>query len=473
MTQPARTSTGTPVLSLLVWVCRGLLGLVRWSVRWLLRHPAVALILIVALVVPWRDPVGTAVIGAWLLLLAVVWRLVTTRSLRRRARFWLRARRRSLVIYRPAWRAAVVSVGLTITDRGREYRPAIKKITSNCAVDEITAVMLPGQTVEDWSKNAPRLAQTFGVLEARVRSVPGRPRLVRLWFLINDPLCRPIQMITTVDRGVDLQALPVGVCEDGELYRLRLLDSHVLVAGATGSGKGSVLWSTIAALAPDIDTGRVALWVVDPKGGMELAPGAGLFARFVYGDPEDGEAEREFADLLEDAVAVMRRRQNDLRGVTRLHRPTANEPLIVLVIDELASLTAYATDRDAKKRIATALSLLLSQGRAVGVSVIGALQDPRKEVLPFRDLFPTRIALRLAEAEQVAFVLGNGARDRGARCDQIPETLPGVGYVALDGVAEPVRVRFAHITDHDIAGLAGRYAHRDLVDTLGRAREVT
>jgi S-DNA-T family DNA segregation ATPase FtsK/SpoIIIE len=127
------------------------------------------------------------------------------------------------------------------------------------------------------------------------------------------------------------------------------------------------------------------------------------------------------------------------------------------VVDELASLTAYVTDRDAKRRIASALSLLLSQGRAVGVTVIGALQDPRKEVLPFRDLFPTRIALRVSEAEHVGLILGPGARARGARCDAIPESLPGVGFVALDGMAEPVRVRFAHVTDADIADLAIRY----------------
>src|SRR5262249_17118288 len=149
-----------------------------------------------------------------------------------------------------------------------------------------------------------------------------------------------------------------------------------------------------------------------------------------------------------------RHRQARLRGVTRLHEPSTAEPLIVFVADELAALTAYLTDREAKKRIAAALSLLLSQGRAVGVLVVAALQDPRKEVLPARDLFPTRIALRVTEPEQVDMVLGDGARRRGARCDHIPETLPGVGYVALDGIAEPIRVRFAHITDTHIDSLA-------------------
>ena len=132
-------------------------------------------------------------------------------------------------------------------------------------------------------------------------------------------------------------------------------------------------------------------------------------------------------------MAVMRARQDRLRGITRLHTPTTAEPLIVLVVDELAALTGWVMDRTAKRRIESALGLLLSQGRAVGVVVVGAVQDPRKETLPMRDLFPTRIALRLAEAEQVALVLGPGARNRGAVCDRIPDSLPGVGYVQVDG----------------------------------------
>jgi S-DNA-T family DNA segregation ATPase FtsK/SpoIIIE len=206
---------------------------------------------------------------------------------------------------------------------------------------------------------------------------------------------------------------------------------------------------------------------------MELAGGRGLFARFVYGDPDNPalDYEAEFASVLEDAVAVMRRRQSQLRGRTRLHAPSVAEPLIVVVVDELASLTAYVTDRDAKRRIAAALALLLSQGRAVGVTVVGAVQDPRKEVLTVRDLFPTRVALRLSESEHVALALGQGARDRGARCDRIPEVLPGVGYVGLDGVAEPVRVRFCHLTDPDIARLVADYAPRSrAVGSLGAQR---
>jgi S-DNA-T family DNA segregation ATPase FtsK/SpoIIIE len=264
-----------------------------------------------------------------------------------------------------------------------------------------------------------------------------------------------------------MAAVPVARREDGLDYRMRLLGTHLLVVGATGSGKGSVIWSLVNGLAPAIRDGLAEVWALDPKGGMELAGGRALFSRFVYGDPDDAATndayEFEFAEVLEDAVKVMRKRQGDLRGITRLHTPTAAEPLIVVVVDELASLTAYVTDRDAKKRIQAALSLLLSQGRAVGVSVVGAVQDPRKDVLSFRDLFPTRVALRVSESDQVALVLGQGARDRGALCDRIPESLPGVGYVGIDGIAEPVRVRFTHVTDQHIAALAANYAPPDVV----------
>ena len=64
------------------------------------------------------------------------------------------------------------------------------------------------------------------------------------------------------------------------------------------------------------------------------------------------------------------------------------------------------------------------------------------------------MAFRLADADQVRLVFTPGARDRGARCDEIPPSLPGVAFVEIDGVPEPIRVRFAHITDDHIRTLA-------------------
>jgi len=211
------------------------------------------------------------------------------------------------------------------------------------------------------------------------------------------------------------------------------------------------LWSLIRALAVYVRDGLVDLWVLDPKGGMELTCGAPMFARF---EADDFAA---MADLLEEAVAVMTERQHRLRGHTRQHTPSVDEPLIVIVIDEMASLTAYLHDRDLRRRIAAAVSMILSQGRAVGVLVVGALQDPRKDILPFRDLFTIRVALRLTESSQVDMVLGDGARDRGALCDEIPLESPGCGYVVIDGQREPMRVRAGYVTDDQINAMAEQY----------------
>lgn len=441
--------------------------LCRWLWRrgvrvlgWLVRRPALLVALAAVLWLAWqtahRGPAFAVAIALGVIDVLVALRVLFpswfAAGLQSRTAGWWREVR----VYRGAWQSAMVTTGLALREGRELHLPRLIAVRTRGGIDLVRVRMLPGQVLEDWAQCAPRLAQTFGTQECRVRTVVRRKHDLDLWFLVTDPLAvdvPPFDVDTT-----DARALPVGVREDGRRYDLSLLGTHVLVVGATGAGKGSVLWSIVAALGPALRDRTAQVWALDPKGGMELGGGRLLFERFVYGDPEDEVVyELDFARTLEDAVEVMRRRQSQLRGVARLHTPSPDEPLIVILVDELASLTAYVTDREAKRRIGSALALLLSQGRAVGISVVAAVQDPRKEVVTVRDLFPTRIALRLSEAEQVSLVLGTGARDRGARCDEVPESLPGIGYVGIDGVAEPVRVRFSHITDADITGLVTRF----------------
>lgn len=130
-------------------------------------------------------------------------------------------------------------------------------------------------------------------------------------------------------------------------------------------------------------------------------------------------------------------------------------------MDELASLTADVADRRTKVEIEQFLALILSQGRAVGVSVIACVQDPSKEVLAVRQLFPTRVGLGLTEATQVAMVLGQGVREHGTLCDLIPDAAPGVGYDADDGSTDLLRVRAFYVTDGDIDGLVAAFPTAD------------
>lgn len=282
----------------------------------------------------------------------------------------------------------------------------------------------------------------------------GKPGWVILDVHHADTLAGSIRVPVPAER-VDLTRVPVGRTEDGTPWRVRILGRHLLVAGATGAGKGSVVWSILTGLAPAIRTGVVTPWVIDPKGGMEFGRGQRLFARFSYDTAEHTLA------LLRDAAAVLTARADRLRGVTRQHIPTRAEPLVLIVIDELAAVTAYVTDRKVRTEVEQLLGLILSQGRAVGVSVIACVQDPAKDVLTLRQLFPTRIGLRLSEPTQTSMTLGAGARERGALCALIPDTLPGVGYVAEDGATRLARVRAFHVTDTDIDHLAATYTPAD------------
>src|SRR4051812_25891121 len=182
---------------------------------------------------------------------------------------------------------------------------------------------------------------------------------------------------------------------------------------------------------------------------MELAMGRPLFTR--YAQTAD-----HAVILLEDAARDLQARAARLAGLTRQHQPTLEEPLVVVVVDELAALIAYNADRDLTRRAEAALSVILSQGRAGGFVLFAFLQDPRKETVKMRHLFTQAIGLRLRDREEVAMVLGDGAVSAGALCHKIPHTTPGVGYV-LGEDNRPVRIRAGYVADAMIRTAAGRF----------------
>ncbi|QXJ26636.1 cell division protein FtsK [Actinomadura graeca] len=359
------------------------------------------------------------------------------------------ARWRLAMVYRRDWQPVLVTAGLTKTHKGREYLPSLVRVRCGPASDRVLVRMLKGQAPDAWERVAVNLAHGFGATLVRVRE-GDRPGRIWLEFVRHDALAVPIPALPVPDAAdVDLSALEIGRVEDGSPWRLRLLGTHVLIAGATGAGKGSVIWSTVRAVLPLMLAGLVEVWAIDPKR-MELSFGRPLFERYgrYSDDPKGG-----MVDLLEAAARDMNARAEQFAGVTRSFTPSLEHPFRVVVVDELAFLTAYCPQRDLRKRAEAALAVLTSQGRSVGYCVIGAQQDARKEVNNLRNLFPDRIALRLDEDEQVDMVLGDGARDRGALADQIssvPHIGAGVGFVRLETTPDPVRVRAAYVGDDDI-----------------------
>jgi S-DNA-T family DNA segregation ATPase FtsK/SpoIIIE len=431
------------------------LGLWRFALRW----PDTAALLTVFAV--------TGIFGGlrWACALTVVcaagvwgWRLGSPESYQQLIAGPVADYRRAYLVYQRRWRTICEHHGLTISQRGKPDAeplvPDLRAVRIGAAVDTLVVRLLVGQSVKTWQAQVDGLAAAYGAHHVTIRPgrvEAGRGRDIVLRVRHHDALIASVALArpTPETPVVRLAQVPVGVTEQGSPWALPVAGHHILIGGATGAGKGSVLWSLVAGLAPGIKAGLIAVRCLDPKGGMEFAAGAALFDRFAY-DPDS------ILAVLRDTTATMLARAQRLRGTTRCHRPTPSEPHIVLLVDELATLTAYA-DRKQRAEVEQLLGLWLAQGRAVGVSVIAAVQDPSKDVVALRQLFPVRVGLRMTEATQTAMILSTAAHQQGARCEEIPDATPGVGYVLTEGNTTVARVRAFHVTDTDIAWLAAHF----------------
>ncbi|MGE0295501.1 MAG: hypothetical protein AB7R99_02310, partial [Pseudonocardia sp.] len=132
---------------------------------------------------------------------------------------------------------------------------------------------------------------------------------------------------------------------------------------------------------------------------------------------------------------------------------TRETPLELLEFDEIGALLRYVGDRKTREQLVDRVAVLTTQGRALGYTVRGYVQEPTKDTVPVRDLFPRRICLRVATKSHVAMVLGDQAWDRGAWANRISENEPGVGYLFGEDIREPLRVRSAWVPDDVIKEL--------------------
>lgn len=306
--------------------------------------------------------------------------------------------------------------------------------------------LAPGQTVNDFEDRAEALRSCVGAAQIRVEADGVRDVRVSLAFadLLDAPFTARVS-----SRQVT-QHVVVGRRWDGSDWALPL-GPHTLVAGCSGSGKGSVLWSFVFGLAPAIREGQVQLHGIDLKGGMEILMGRQFFTTLAT-------SQAEAVATLELLVTWMQQRTREYAGRLRSHDATTSEPLHVIVIDELAALTAYSPDRELQRRGEIALNLLLSQGRAPGFVVLGCLQDPRKEVVPARGLFTQMVGLRLKDVSESTMVLGESAVSSGALCHRLSRDLPGTGYVVPETGGPPVKVRAGYASDDAIRETAAAFA---------------
>jgi len=431
-----------------------------WLAKLVIRHPVTDAVLAV-LVLAWLNAgwPGVVILVGVLVAILGVWWWARPVSFSRWIAIPARGKRRAW-FYRRRWGAVLTVAGLAPFYQGRVLLPVLGKVTSTRYIDRVQVRLVSGQSAADLADRADNLAHGFGAMLCRVRT--SRSGAVLLEFVRRDALAQIVPALPIAHP--DLKALPVGKREDGLPWLVRLHGTHLLIAGATGAGKASLLWGLVRAMFPLMGSGLVRVLAADPKL-MELAFGRIIFQTYgqYAADPE------QIAVMLEAAVADMQERAARFAGKRRDHVPTVQDPFVAVLVDEVAFLTAYQRDRKLRERIMAALATLTTQGRAVGYAVVAALQDPRKDVLAIRNLFPDRIAMRLDEPEQVDMVLGDGARDRGAACELIstdPAIGAGVAFVRLEADPDPVRVRAGWVSDIDIWAMAAQVETRVLEEVF-------
>jgi S-DNA-T family DNA segregation ATPase FtsK/SpoIIIE len=207
---------------------------------------------------------------------------------------------------------------------------------------------------------------------------------------------------------------------------------HLLIAGATGSGKSVCINTIITSLVYRNSPQDVQLLLIDPKR-LELNQYEGIPHLVCEVVTEAKKAVRALGWVVEEMD--MRYQILAKRGVRNIQSYGEGLPYIVVVIDELADLMLMVP-----QEIETAVTKLAQMARAVGIHLVVATQRPSVDVITgvIKANFPCRIAFKVASKIDSRTILdANGA-----------ERLLGKGDMLLlpPATSEPIRLHGAFVS---------------------------
>ena len=217
---------------------------------------------------------------------------------------------------------------------------------------------------------------------------------------------------------------------------------HLLVAGATGSGKSVGLNSMICSILYKATPADVRFLMVDPKR-LELSVYEGiphLLSPVVTDAKEAAARLRWIVGKMDERYKALQLKQvRNIEGYNKAVPPEEKLPYWVVVVDELADLMMVSAGE-----VQTSLVRLAQIARAVGIHLIIATQRPSVDVVTglIKANFPTRIAFQVASKVDSRTVLdGNGAEQLLGRGDMI--------YVP-PGANKQLRVHGAWVSDEEV-----------------------
>ncbi|MYH49501.1 MAG: DNA translocase FtsK [Gammaproteobacteria bacterium] len=346
--------------------------------------------------------------------------------------------------------------------------------TTGPVVTQFEVVPAPGVKVNRIANLEADLALAMKARSIRiVAPIPGKgavgveipnpePEIVYLRDILESPAFRSSKAALPLALGKDLTGRPYV----SDLARM----PHVLIAGATGSGKSVCLNAFITSLVYSHSPESLRLLMVDPKM-VELSVYADLphLRHPVVTDPSDA------ASVLKWAVMEMERRYallsaNQARSLGEFNRmvrdgkplrhpprpPAPGEepgeeawdegilPFVVVIVDELADLMMTV-----QGEVERPLTMLAQKARAIGIHLMVATQRPSVNVITglIKANFPCRIAFRVASKTDSRTILDQNGAD----------ALLGNGDMLFlpPGQSEPVRIQGAYVPGSDTNRLTG------------------
>jgi S-DNA-T family DNA segregation ATPase FtsK/SpoIIIE len=216
---------------------------------------------------------------------------------------------------------------------------------------------------------------------------------------------------------------------------------HLLIAGATGSGKSVGLNAMICSILYKATPAEVRFLMIDPKR-LELGIYEGishLMAPVVTDAREASARLKWIVGKMEERYRLLAERQvRNIEGYNREVEAGERLPYWVVIVDELADLMMASAGE-----VQNSLVRLAQVARAVGIHLIIATQRPSVDVITglIKANFPARIAFQVASKVDSRTILdGNGA-----------ETLLGRGDMLFvpPGASRPVRVHGSWVDEEE------------------------
>ena len=240
--------------------------------------------------------------------------------------------------------------------------------------------------------------------------------------------------------GKDISGQPVY----GELDKM----PHLLVAGATGSGKSVCMNAMITSILMRATPEEVKLVLVDPKR-VEFTAYHGLphlIAPVINDAKEASKALKVVVDMMDGRYELFS--EVGVRNIATYNQKVMNNefndsrkplPYVVVIIDELADLMMVAA-----KDVESSIQRITQLARAAGIHLIVATQRPSVDVITgiIKANIPSRIAFAVSSAVDSRTILDQ----TGA------EKLLGYGdmlYIPM-GEPNPMRVQGAYVSDDEV-----------------------